>query len=214
MIDWLQQNHQLISLVISTCTLLVWVFYAQLLLLNFWRQRRPSLIINRGAGKGLHSLCLISNMSAEPMFINQLFVCVRTTKGTLKIDVTDIRQNSEDDASPDLAIHQATHQGPLRTGEFTHIGTFQGMLRQAARQHRITLNDDRPADDWEFQSLEIRVVAFYGSERHPIGVMRCFRLVDYPGADCTLVPTSPLTRQLTSRWQRRRVRQWLSELAD
>lgn len=213
MIDWLRQNHQLISLAISTGTLLVWVFYAQLLLLNFWRQRRPSLIINRGAGKGLHSLCLISNMSAEPMFINQLFVCVGTTKGTLKIDVTDIRQSREDDASPDLVIHRTTHQGPLNSGEFIHIGTFQGMLRQAARQHDIALDEEHPAA-CEFRSIEIRVVAFYGSERHPIGVMRRFRLVDHPQDECTLVPDSPLTRQLTSRWARRRVRRWLAEEAD
>lgn len=75
MIEWVMENQQLITLLISASTLLVWVFYAQLLLLNFRRQRKPSLIINRGAGRGLGSLCLISNMSADPMFISQLVVC-------------------------------------------------------------------------------------------------------------------------------------------
>ncbi|HAB65052.1 MAG TPA: hypothetical protein DCE49_12930, partial [Pseudomonas sp.] len=76
MIDWLMKNQQLVSLLISLSTLLVWMFYAHLLLRNFRRQRQPSLLINRGAGKGLGSLCIISNMSAEPMFINQLVVSV------------------------------------------------------------------------------------------------------------------------------------------
>jgi hypothetical protein len=214
MIEWLTSNHQLISLVISCSTLLVWVFYAQLLLLNFRRQRKPSLIINRGAGKGLGSLCLISNMSAEPMFINQLVVSIESSKGPLEVDVTDIRQSMEDDVSPDLVIHQTTHQGPLRSGDFIHIGTFQGMLRRVAELHDIELEGHRPVGDWQFHSLEIRAVAFYGPERHPLGVLRRFRLADLDDDECRLVPESPYTHQLMSRRDRRRVRQWLSESLD
>ena len=213
MIEWLKNNHQLISLIISASTLLVWVFYAQLLLLNFRRQRKPSLIINRGAGKGLSSLCLISNMSAEPMFINQLVVSVETSKGPLELDVTDIWQSidDEDSASPDLPIHQTTHQGPLRSGDFIHIGTFHGMLRNVAERHGIELDGYRPRGDWTFHVLEIRAVAFYGPERHPIGVLRRFHLGDTDGPDCVLIPESPFTQQLLSRRDRRKVRRWLTE---
>lgn len=49
MLDWIKEHQPLISLGISLSTLLVWVFYAQLLLRSFQRQRKPSLIINRGA---------------------------------------------------------------------------------------------------------------------------------------------------------------------
>ncbi|UPQ84152.1 hypothetical protein M0M42_07065 [Pseudomonas knackmussii] len=213
MIEWLMNNQQLISLLISASTLLVWVFYAQLLLLNFRRQRKPSLIINRGAGKGLGSLCLISNMSAEPMFINQLTVSIETSKGPLEVDVTDIRQSidEEDGASPDLPIYQTTHQGPMRSGDFIHIGTFQGMLLAVAEQHGIELDGLKPVGDWEFHTLEVRAVAFYGPERHPIGVLRRFRLHGCGEPDCALIPESPFTHQLLSRRDRRKVRQWLSE---
>ncbi|NKQ12692.1 hypothetical protein [Pseudomonas sp. SST3] len=213
MIEWLKNNHQLISLAISASTLLVWVFYAQLLLLNFRRQRKPSLIINRGAGKGLSSLCLISNMSAEPMFINQLVVSIGTSKGPLELDVTDIRQSidDEDGASPDLPIYQTTHQGPLRSGDFIHIGTFQGMLRSVAEHHGIELDGHRPVGEWQFHTLEIRAVAFYGPERHPLGVLRRFRLDDRGEPDCVLLPESPFTHQLLSRRERRKVRRWLTE---
>lgn len=213
MIDWLKDNHQLVSLVISASTLLVWVFYAQLLLLNFKRQRKPSLIINRGAGHGLSSLCLISNMSAEPMFINQLVVRIETSKGPLELDVTDIRQSIDDEtaASPDLAIYQTTHQGPLRSGDFIHIGTFRGMLRGVADRHGIELDGYRPIGDRKFHTLEIRAVAFYGPERHPIGVLRRFQLADRGGPDCILIPESPFTEQLLSRRDRRKVLDWLKE---
>lgn len=216
MIEWLKDNHQLISLIISASTLLVWVFYAQLLLLNFRRQRKPSLIINRGAGKGLSSLCLISNMSAEPMFISQLVVRIESSKGPLEVDVTDIRQSIDDEtgASPDLAIHQTTHQGPLRTGEFIHIGTFQGMLRRVAERHGIELDGHRPVGDWAFHALEIRAVAFYGPERHPIGVLRRFHLYERGDPDCALIPETPFTQQLLSRSGRRRARRWMTESPD
>lgn len=216
MFEWLKDNFQLVSLAISASTLLVWVFYAQLLLLNFRRQRKASLIINRGAGKGLSSLCLISNMSAEPMFINQLVVCIETSKGALEVDVTDIRHSIDDEAgaSPDLMIQQATHQGPLRSGEFIHIGTFQGMLRRVAELHNIEINGHKPVGDMQFHVLEIRAVAFYGPERHPIGVLRRFRLYERGDPDCALIPESPFTRQLLSRRGRRQARRWLDESPD
>ncbi len=216
MIEWLKDNQALVSLAISASTLLVWVFYAQLLLLNFRRQRKPSLIINRGAGKGLSSLCLISNMSAEPMFINQLVVCIESSRGPLEVDVTDIRHSIDDEtgSSPDLAIHQTTHQGPLRSGDFIHIGTFQGMLRRVAERHDIELDGHKPAGDWTFHALEVRAVAFYGPERHPIGVLRRFRLYERGDPDCALIPESPFTEQLLSRRERRRARRWLTESPD
>jgi len=211
MIDWLMNNQQLISLLISLSTLLVWMFYAHLLLRNFRRQRQPSLLINRGAGKGLGSLCLISNMSAEPMFINQLVVCIETSRGTLSVDITDIRQSMDDDVPPDLAIHQTTHQGPLSSGDFIHVGTFQGMVRRVAELNGIELQGHQPVGDWQFHSIEIRAVAFYGPERHPLGVLRRFKLGDLADPECRLAPESPFTHQLTSWRERRRVRRWLSE---
>jgi hypothetical protein len=211
MIDWLMKNQQLVSLLISLSTLLVWMFYAHLLLRNFRRQRQPSLLINRGAGKGLGSLCIISNMSAEPMFINQLVVSVVTSRGPLEVDITDIRQSMEDDVSPDLAIHQTTHQGPLSSGDFIHVGTFQGMLRRVAELNGIQLQGHQPVGDWQFHCMEIRAVAFYGPERHPLGVLRRFKLGDLTDPECRLVPESPFTHQLTSWRDRRRVRRWLSE---
>ncbi|WP_421682857.1 hypothetical protein HKW98_17990 [Stutzerimonas urumqiensis] len=208
MLDWLQRHHQLIAMLISTCTLIVWVFYAHLLLANFKRQRRPNLIINRGAGKGLGSLCLISNMSAEPVFLNQLIVRLETSRGDLFGDVTDIRQSHDDDLPRDTALYQATHQGPLRTGDFTHMGTFQSLLRRVAEQHGIRLAGHQPVGDWQFHTLEIRVIAFYGSDRHPLGVLRRFRLASPENPDCELIPESQLTRQLCTRRERQVVKRW------
>lgn len=215
MLDWLREYRDVLTLFISGCTLLVWIFYAQLLLSGFKRQRQPRLIINRGAGKGVGALCLLSNMSAEPIFINQLIVHLHTSHGTLKADVTDVRESSEDDFDQDVELYKATRQGPLKTGDFTHIGTFQRLIARVAAAHEVELNGMHPPEGWVFNGLEIHVIAFYGSDRHPIGVRRRFLLGKYDNHYCSLIAKSRQTEQFTSRRQRRIVRKhWMAEFEN
>ncbi|TWI56574.1 hypothetical protein IQ22_01025 [Pseudomonas duriflava] len=212
MLDWLREYRDVLTLLISGCTLLVWVFYAQLLLSGFKRQRRPRLIINRGAGKGVGALCLLSNMSAEPIFINQLIVHLHTSRGTLKADVTDVRQSSEDDFDQEVELYKATRQGPLKTGDFTHIGTFQRLIARVAAAHDLELAGLKPPEGWTFTGLEIYVIAFYGSDKQPIGVRRRFRLGQYEDHYCSLIAESRQTEQFTSIRQRRQVQRiWMAE---
>lgn len=75
--EWLNQNSGAISAVTGILTLMIWVFYAQLLYNGYVRQRRPRIIINRGSGKNLSSLCLISNMSAEAIFVQHIIAVHR-----------------------------------------------------------------------------------------------------------------------------------------
>ncbi|MFK4136734.1 hypothetical protein ACI2KR_31375 [Pseudomonas luteola] len=213
MLDWLRENRDLLTLLISACTLLVWIFYAQLLLSSFKRQRRPRLVINRGAGKGVGSLCLLSNLSAEPIFIHQLIVRLHTSRGVLKADVTDVRESSEGNIDPGLELNKATRQGPLRTGDFTHIGTFQGLIRRVATTHGLELKGLHPPEGWAFTGIEVCAVAYYGSDKQPIGVRRRFRLGPSEEHYCALIAESRQTEQLTSRRQRRLVRKhWMAEL--
>jgi hypothetical protein len=215
MLDWLREYRDVLTLLISGCTLLVWIFYAQLLLSGFKRQRQPRLIINRGAGKGVGALCLLSNMSAEPIFINQLIVHLHTSRGTIKADVTDVRESSEDDFDQDVELYKATRQGPLKTGDFTHIGTFQKLISRVAIAHGLELKGMHPPEGWVFECLEIHVIAFYGSDKHPIGVRRRFRLGQYKDHYCSLIAESRQTEQFTSRRQRRIVRKhWMTEFEN
>ena len=189
MFQWLKDNSQVLTLFAQCCTLGVWVLYAQLLLNNYKRQRQPRL------------------------FINQLTVILKTNRETLYTDVTDIRESGQDDVDPDLVLGQATHQGPLNTGDFTHIGTFQGLIRRAAEYNGLTLEDHRPPEGWVFEGLEIRAVAFYGSDHDPIGVRRRFRLGQHDGHYCALIAEDWQTQQLTTRRQRRMVQdEWMVEL--
>ena len=209
-IQWVIQYKDALTVLISIGTLIVWVLYAQLLLNNYRRQRRPRIIINRGAGKGIGSLCLISNMSAEPIFINQIVLLLNTNHGQLSCDVTDIREESKGEIEQDLVLHNATRQGPLGTGDFTHIGTFGTLIQRLALLHAVPMQGHKPSEDWTFTDLEVRVIAFYGSDKEAIGATRTFMLSNAEESGCHLVAKTRESLQYNSHWQRRQVRKhWM-----
>ena len=72
MYKWIVEHHQVLSVLASLGSVVIWLVYAQLLYLGFRRQRSPRLIINRGRNKDINALCLISNMSAESVFIEYI----------------------------------------------------------------------------------------------------------------------------------------------
>lgn len=212
-IQWVIQYKDALTVMISIGTLIVWVLYAQLLLNNYRRQRQPRIIINRGAGKGIGSLCLISNMSAEPIFINQIVLVLNTNKGERCCDVTDIREESEGEIETDLVLHNATRQGPLGTGNFTHIGSFASLIQRLALLHAIPMQGHMPGEDWVFSSLEVRVIAFYGSDKHAIGASRAFTLGTAEAGGCQLIAQARESRQFNSAWHRRKVRRhWMLDV--
>ncbi|MAM58137.1 MAG: hypothetical protein CMN25_12455 [Salinicola sp.] len=220
--EWLSEQSKAITAVTSILTLLVWFFYAQILYRNFARTRRPRIIINRGYGNDLTSLCLISNMSSEPIFLEHIIVTLHTSRGSLTKDMIDFEGGHYQDSkeSPDSSQADAgegrermeSSQGPMLCGSFSHVGTFETILQRLCRAHDLTLEHNRPTDDTVFHFLDIRVVAIYGSEDHPIGAERRFRLHMTGDEACTLVPVSIDTKRYANRLQRWRVRQWIRRL--
>ena len=91
MLGWIAANADVLGLLISFCTLLIWAVYAQLLYAGFRRQRQPSLMLNRGHGRGLDALCVVGNMSAEGIFVQYVTAELETARGTIHMDITDRR---------------------------------------------------------------------------------------------------------------------------
>jgi len=157
MYDWIADNYKVLSVCASLASVIVWLVYAQLLYLGFRRQRSPRLIINRGRNKDINALCLISNMSAESVFIEYIIAELETSSGTIAMDVTDFEQEYlESDDSDDRRSDQATgnqlplnasentRQGPIQPGGFFHIGTFNDLIQRIARNEMITSLGDKP----------------------------------------------------------------------
>nr|WP_283101560.1 hypothetical protein [Halomonas populi] len=203
--------------------MIIWLVYAQLLYLGFRRQRRPRLIINRGKNKDINGLCIISNMSAESVYIQYIIADLTTSRGTITQDVTDFEQFNDDEGKQDnddqasLAfgpVEDNTRQGPMASGSCRHIGSYADLIIRLARDEGVEMVGYRPKDEsLEFHSLTIRLIAIYGPEDQPIGAERTFKLEDRSG-HCNLVPASWDTRRLASKWQRRKLAKQVKRLND
>ncbi|AHI28296.1 hypothetical protein [Marinobacter similis] len=223
--DWISQHHDSLTALTSIGTLLIWLVYAQLLYKGYRRQRRPRLIINRGKRKDINALCIISNMSAEPVFIEYIVAELETSRGSIVMDVTDFERDyfergygdqgegdeqHEPDEIPDR-VRDNTRQGPVQPGDFLHIGTFQNIVRRMARQAKIEMQGFLPAGDLEFERLTIQLIGIYGPEDLPMGAERSFTL-RAKGEQCDLAPQTWDTKHKNSRRQRHRLRDKLEQL--
>ncbi|WFE72020.1 hypothetical protein P8S55_02775 [Halomonas sp. M1] len=202
--EWLSDNAQAISAVASVCTLLVWIFYAQLLYNGYIRQRRPRIIINRGKGIGTEALCLISNMSNEAIYIQHVVAVLHTQQGRYSLDVVEYQQQSDEDQD----VSYRTHQGPLASGDYLHIQSFGNIVNQVKQHWKI---DDEVLHGHNIQ-LDIRVIAIYGSEDMPVGASRSFSLDLDTEPNRQLTPASVDTVRLNGRRQRKRVLEWAKEI--
>ncbi|WP_129138979.1 hypothetical protein [Modicisalibacter coralii] len=223
MFHWISQHNDVLTVFTNVGTLCIWLVYAQLLYWGFRRQRRPRLIINRGKKKDINALCIISNMSAESIFIEYIIAELKTNQGTITMDVTDFEQQySEGDELDDKEeerrqllnnspVKENTRQGPLGSGDFLHIGTFDDLIRRMARDEGIEMEGHRPKGDLEFKSLMVRLIGIYGPEDMPVGAEREFLLQDNDRY-CSLTPATWDTRRLASKRERRELRQMVQRL--
>lgn len=215
MYKWIAEHHQVLSVCASFGSLVIWLVYAQLLYLGFRRQRSPRLIINRGRNKDINALCLISNMSAESVFIEYIIAKLETSEGEITMDVTDFEreysEGDEDDDWPSLDVRENTRQGPIESGGFLHIGTFCELIQRLARDENIKVIDGIPQGELEFTRLTLSLIGIYGPENMPIGAERSFDLT-VSGNRLSLKPASWDTKQLASILQRRKLRKTVKKL--
>ncbi|MEQ3723305.1 hypothetical protein [Alcanivorax sp.] len=221
MLDWIAQHEKSLSVIASFSSVLIWLVYAQLLYLGFRRQRSSRLIINRGRNKDISALCLISNMSAESVFVQYIIAELHTSQGVITMDVTDFEQEynkgDEDeeqrnnDTSGVIDVTENTRQGPIRPGGFSHIGTFRELVERIARCEDINMDGHVPQGDIEFTHIKIRLIGIYGPENKPIGAERGFDLT-YNEDQFSLRPSSWDTKQLSSMRQRRNLHKIVDSL--
>ncbi|MDN6297008.1 MAG: hypothetical protein L0J54_03155 [Halomonas sp.] len=202
--EWLSENGQAISAITSVCTLFVWVFYAQLLYDGYVRQRRPRIIVNRGKGIGMEALCLISNMSNEAIYVQHLIAVLHTRERSYSLDVVEYQQEGDEQEEGCYR----THQGPLGSGDYLHVQSFNSILKQIMNYWEI----DAAVLEQEGLTLGIRVIAIYGSEDMPTGAWRTFELDLSAPSTRQLRPTTIDTHRMNSKRERKRVLQWAEDI--
>jgi len=230
MFDRIAANTEVLGLAISVCTLLVWIAYAQLLYAGFRRQRRPSLMLNRGHGRGLDALCVVGNMSAEGIFVQYVIAELETDGDTVRMDITDRRTSAdggdsgnEDDrggrddtddnassARTTSVLSELTYQGPLQSNGTFHLGSFghliERLLTQDGREEPLAKRGD--TQTWR---LTVRLIASYGPEDRPVGAERTFRITSSVGG-VAVVPDTWDTRRLSSRAERRELERLVRQI--
>jgi len=206
--EWISANSDVLSIVISLATLGVWATYLQLLLIAFRRQRKPKILINRGGGTSMSAHCLISNMSAEPIYVENIIVKLEMGSEEHSLPVTDIRQHQEE-GSESAALSERTRQGPLERGKFMSIGTFGSLIDRAVRQAGVSPEQYESLTE-TFDCFELTVIAAYGADDLAIAAARRFN-VRGSDQDRDLIPQTPETRQIYQRRERRRIQRLLQE---
>jgi hypothetical protein len=163
--NWIASNHQIISALANVAMLLVWVAYLHVFVSGYRRQKRSNILINRGVGSGLEARCLISNMSAEAIYIESLIATAETAEGRWSCPVTELMEGRSD-------LDLKTRQGPLQAGRFVDIGSFQSLIEPALKRGTAA------ADGLEgLVAFEIKVIAVHGSEDLLAGAKRRFDVV-------------------------------------
>ena len=213
--EWINNNAQALSFFASVGTLAVWLFYAHLLYSGFRRQRQARILINQGWGQQVDSVCLISNMSQEPIYIHSITMTIRARHNTQENEYTEAITDFDEAQPRDSENHprEVTRQGPLRVGEQMNLGTFRSLLRQTAKRHKdLSADESQPLRSLPVRNFKVTVIASYGPEGGVIGAQRKFLV---RGDDNQLMsPVAISTKRMTRRRARHRLQHWLEQQLD
>ncbi|WP_108460441.1 hypothetical protein [Devosia naphthalenivorans] len=201
--NWIAEHSDLINVLSNIGMLVVWITYLQVFLAGYKRQRKATILINRGGGKGLGAHCLVTNMSAGPIYIHTLIARLEGPDETIACPVTE-PDDAEDWQEPsDLKLW--TRQGPLESGKVRDMGTMQAIFDHV-QSKRMSADAVWPTND--AKELELQVVAVYGSEDVMVAARRRFQIIHEQG-ERELRPLTVAAEQIRSRRERRRIVQML-----
>jgi hypothetical protein len=177
--SWIEQHATLLQVGVSIATLMIWIFYAQLLFQSYRRVRRPKIVINQMLGNSDKARFLISNMSQEAIHIDKVLVCIGDETHQVCEQVTDTDpevdfQTDQGSKSTHAArLDELTVQGPLESGRCIELGALQNLMRRITQQARSSDHPD-PTTGKGYCRIEIIVIAVYSSEKGVIGASRAF----------------------------------------
>lgn len=201
---FISQNNQTLNMLLNALMLVVWAFYLQLLFNENRRQKRPRILINRSAGHDLLANCVITNMSAEPIYLEAVVLTLRPGGGTNVCSLTDLETLAKE---PDSDPRTVWFQGPLSSGEYLTLGSFRNLLREANGWSPGS-GEDACDISW-VKAFEMTVIATYGPDNAPVGTRRTFRReVNDAGIETW---RAEQTIQIRRWWQRRRLRSYMRE---
>ncbi len=116
----------LVSAASSLLMLVVWGVYLDVFWRSYRRQHRAKIVIGHGEGMGLDSLCLVSNMSAEPIHIEGVIIAAERDGQRWAKAITSIS-----DINGATGPRKPAREGPLKSGDYIVLGTFRELVELA-----------------------------------------------------------------------------------
>ncbi|QPM92393.1 hypothetical protein [Pseudooceanicola algae] len=200
MLETVKDNAELFQILASLATTFVWLVYLNIFLQGYIQQRRSSLLINRGGGETTEARCLISNMGAEPAYLLDVLVSLDGQDGPVVASVVDRNELRREEVTTPAEL---TGQGPIPSGGFVDIGSFQDVIDRA-RGHL-----GREVDPGS--GLKLVAVAATNQARNIAAAVREFEVEAEEGT-FYVTPCSVDARQIRSRRERRRITSVLGAL--
>lgn len=212
MLEFLTENYTVVASATSIGTLLVWIFYAQLLYNSYRRQRLPRVLINKGVGEEyIDSPCLICNMSQEAVFVYFMMVKLKTSEGIYEAPMTDREGDELPESEGEITLKNRTRQGPLHSGECLEFVSFRRMIKRLLDSAEFDIDDGSPwTAGLQLHWLEVHVVSIYGPEHKPFGAVRRFSIeAPVEGQRVRLYPETLDTENRRTFRYRRQINEWL-----
>lgn len=202
--NWLAQHAALVQVAVAAITALVWLVYLQILVSGLRRQRRTEILIHLGGSKDTDARVIVSNLGFEPIYVLEIILSVWSGDGERDTSVADRTEIARQDLDSPL---ESTLQGPLKSGEFVDIGSFENLLQRA----RWSLSDDLDLSDLD--RVEVKVAAITAARSSIVAAYRQFR-IDQRADGARIRPETLSARQIRSWWGRNRLRRQLEARLD
>ncbi|WP_139206544.1 hypothetical protein [Paracoccus homiensis] len=196
---WLVENAGLVQAAVGIVTALVWFVYLQVLVSGVRRQRRTEILIHLGGSRSLDGRLFISNLGFEPIYILEILLTLRTPYGERETSVADRTEIAKEEVKNPVAT---TSQGPLKSGEFVDIGSFDDLLQRAQRN----TSDDLQADG--VSRVELKVAAISAASSAVVAAKRQF-CITFDAGKCRIRPKTVYATQIRSWWGRCRLKREL-----
>lgn len=202
MFEWITAHEKTINTLVNLGMLIVWISYLHVFISSYRRQNRANILINRGAGAGLNGRCLVSNMSADAIYVESIVATLETIDGDMTCPITELIGQEEKNVLPDLKLD--TRQGPLLAGHVRDIGTFHSLIAHVLQHEDSHRNAIEHFIQQSLRAVQITVVAVYGSEDLLVGARRRFEIVR-TGGDLGLKACTVSAEQIRSRRERKAI---------
>lgn len=201
MLQTLLHYAPLVSAIMAGTTALIWIVYLNVFLSSYRRQRRPSILITSGAGRGMRAHCFVTNLGLEPIFLLDIILDLTQPDGTrFRAVIPERNERWVNDDQPDIDdARGGTNVGPLRSGEEIDIGRFSTMIERAC------MENPQVRADMPLACVEVTVVSITAAGAALCGASRRYRVDSDEQGAVRLRPTTIKARQLQGVLARRRL---------